>query len=437
MAEHLQTTNSSITWIVKDHSNAYIKKVNGNIYLFNGSDSLEKIAGYGFMKQMTLSRDSQFLLFINRELNIVKHHLRTGKTDTIPVMEKLEPTGFLYFNPRDLADDGKGNIWIASQNGVLRYDSRSDSLYVYTTSHGLANNFTYSLCADKKKRVWVASLGGIDWFDEDRNVFKNVAMYPSSTYMDSYGSAAETKDGTIFFLAGNTLFLVNPDQYFLRPSYPYQLSLNELQVNGETISFNATERLQHLRPNQNRLAFRFGLLNFTPHNDVAYHYYLEGIEKDWVENKDRSIVTYSALSPGRYILHIKATDASGNLISKEQSISFRIHASFWQTIWFRILSALMIAGILYLLYNYRQRKQKEKELQKMLIAESRFLNLRLQMNPHFLFNSLNSIQHLIVTQQHAKAYQYLTLFSHLLRSVLQYAERDFTGCRIAYAENVS
>jgi LytS/YehU family sensor histidine kinase len=61
----------------------------------------------------------------------------------------------------------------------------------------------------------------------------------------------------------------------------------------------------------------------------------------------------------------------------------------------------------------------------MLMAESRFVNLRLQMNPHFLFNSLNSIQHLVVTQQHAKAYQYLTLFSHLLRSVLQHAEKDF------------
>jgi LytS/YehU family sensor histidine kinase len=59
------------------------------------------------------------------------------------------------------------------------------------------------------------------------------------------------------------------------------------------------------------------------------------------------------------------------------------------------------------------------------MAESRFLNLRLQMNPHFLFNSLNSIQHLVVTKQDAKAYQYLTLFSHLLRSVLQNSERDF------------
>ncbi|HEX5652653.1 MAG TPA: histidine kinase, partial [Chitinophagaceae bacterium] len=61
----------------------------------------------------------------------------------------------------------------------------------------------------------------------------------------------------------------------------------------------------------------------------------------------------------------------------------------------------------------------------MKMAESKFLNLRLQMNPHFLFNSLSSIQHLIVSQQTAKAYKYLTVFSNFLRSLLKYAEKNF------------
>lgn len=59
------------------------------------------------------------------------------------------------------------------------------------------------------------------------------------------------------------------------------------------------------------------------------------------------------------------------------------------------------------------------------MAESKFSNLRLQMNPHFLFNSLSSIQHLIVSQQTNKAYKYLTLFSNFLRSLLNYAEKNF------------
>lgn len=72
-------------------------------------------------------------------------------------------------------------------------------------------------------------------------------------------------------------------------------------------------------------------------------------------------------------------------------------------------------------------KKNEKELMELNIkmAESKFLNLRLQMNPHFLFNSLSSIQHLIVSQQTTKAYKYLTIFSNFLRSLLNYAEKNF------------
>lgn len=69
---------------------------------------------------------------------------------------------------------------------------------------------------------------------------------------------------------------------------------------------------------------------------------------------------------------------------------------------------------------------REKLMQlNVKMAESKFMNLRLQMNPHFLFNSLSSIQHLIVSNQTTKAYKYLTIFSNFLRSLLNYAEKNF------------
>jgi LytS/YehU family sensor histidine kinase len=72
-------------------------------------------------------------------------------------------------------------------------------------------------------------------------------------------------------------------------------------------------------------------------------------------------------------------------------------------------------------------QESERELMKLNVkmAESRFQNLRLQMNPHFLFNSLSSIQHLIVSQQTNRAYRYLTIFSNFLRTLLKYADKNF------------
>lgn len=72
-----------------------------------------------------------------------------------------------------------------------------------------------------------------------------------------------------------------------------------------------------------------------------------------------------------------------------------------------------------------KKSREELMLLNVKLAETKFLNLRLQMNPHFLFNSLSSIQHLIVSQQTTKAYRYLTVFSNFLRSLLNFAERNF------------
>ena len=72
-----------------------------------------------------------------------------------------------------------------------------------------------------------------------------------------------------------------------------------------------------------------------------------------------------------------------------------------------------------------KKSRDELMLLNVKLAETKFLNLRLQMNPHFLFNSLSSIQHLIVSQQTTKAYRYLTVFSNFLRSLLNFAEKNF------------
>lgn len=72
-----------------------------------------------------------------------------------------------------------------------------------------------------------------------------------------------------------------------------------------------------------------------------------------------------------------------------------------------------------------KKSREELMLLNVKMAETKFLNLRLQMNPHFLFNSLSAIQHLIVSQQTTKAYRYLTVFSNFLRSLLNFAEKNF------------
>jgi putative methionine-R-sulfoxide reductase with GAF domain len=69
----------------------------------------------------------------------------------------------------------------------------------------------------------------------------------------------------------------------------------------------------------------------------------------------------------------------------------------------------------------QQAERKLADLNSKMM-EAKFMNLRLQMNPHFLFNTLTSIQYLVVSGQVNKAIKYLNVFSGFLRDLLQFAE---------------
>lgn len=120
------------------------------------------------------------------------------------------------------------------------------------------------------------------------------------------------------------------------------------------------------------------------------------------------------LHDGKVIGIIDSENKKKNFYNREQ-----LHA-------LQTIASLSSAKILRAMAMDAMKKSKAELLElNVKMAESKFLNLRLQMNPHFLFNSLSSIQHLIVSQQTTKAYKYLTVFSNFLRSLLHYAEENF------------
>ena len=164
-------------------------------------------------------------------------------------------------------------------------------------------------------------------------------------------------------------------------------------------------------------------------------YRLNGFDEDWKIPAASGQVVYSNLPPGQYDFEIKASQDGISWQHAPYPVSFHVGKPWWKQTWFRLLSLAIITGGAFFAFNYSRKRKEEKinrlrnrmELMElnMKMAESRFSNLRLQMNPHFLFNSLSSIQHLIVSQQTTKAYKYLTLFSNFLRSLLNFAEKNF------------
>nr|MBA2250242.1 histidine kinase [Chitinophagaceae bacterium] len=162
-------------------------------------------------------------------------------------------------------------------------------------------------------------------------------------------------------------------------------------------------------------------------------YKLVGIDKGWVYAANRTTAYYTQLPPGKYNFFVKAINNDGLQGPAMQLLTIVIIPAWYQTWWFKILGILVILSLVYIFYRQRIEEEKAKgfakssvaelkqvkaEFEKQ-IAETEMVALRAQMNPHFIFNVLNSINKYILENDSVKASHYLTQFSRLIRQVLE------------------
>ncbi|MEJ7682326.1 MAG: histidine kinase [Segetibacter sp.] len=181
---------------------------------------------------------------------------------------------------------------------------------------------------------------------------------------------------------------------------------------------------------QNFLTFEFAALEYNITEKLQYRYKLEGLNENWVNAGNDNVATYTRISPGHYTLMINATNTAGKWSSHIKTLSVIIEPPFWKTWWFTALWVLAVAGIIYLIIINRIKKVRKEEQQKAAFereaSELKAEALRAQMNPHFIFNCLNSIKALIQEDNKQQAVTYLTTFSKLIRNQLNTAQREIS-----------
>lgn len=189
---------------------------------------------------------------------------------------------------------------------------------------------------------------------------------------------------------------------------------------------------------ENFFALRFSALNFE--GNTLYRYKLEGIDPDWVYAGKRNMAYYTDLSPGTYTFRVRASVGIYANDDRETTLQIVIIPPYWKTWWFRVLVLFALVCAAYWLHQNRlQRikdkaelkqketalKQKEAEAAQLRaefqqkIAETELAALRAQMNPHFIFNCLNSLNLYILENKADLASDYLQRFSRLIRLVLE------------------
>jgi ligand-binding sensor domain-containing protein len=350
--------------------------------------------------------------------------------------EKYFKTDQLYC----ILQEDEEHFWVGTGNsGLYLFNKKNISIKAnYTEKNGLSNNFIYGILKDNSGKLWMSTNRGISVFDPTLKQFRNYDINDGLQSNEFNGGAYfKTKENELLFGGINGFNIIEPDKIPFN-SYKPIANITNIRTDNSTYNlfqYTAQKKRLRLSNSENNIAFEFASSDYanTPKN--MFEYKLDGYEQNWIRT-NRNFVSYTKLPPGNYTFFVRASNNDGVWSVQPASFSFRIRPMIWQTWWFRI-----IAGIFLLIYGYRfvtQRIQmarmKEKEQSQLVrqkaeyekqLAEIKLKALVAQMNPHFVFNCMNSIQAMILSDQNMQASTYLTKLSRLVRSVLENSVKTF------------
>jgi ligand-binding sensor domain-containing protein/two-component sensor histidine kinase len=338
------------------------------------------------------------------------------------------PVKNLYVNK--IIADAKGNTWIATQGkGLLQCLVKNNRLVLikqYNAQNGLPSDNALSVIADKNDNIWLGDYMSVSVLvnpgANEQLVTFNEKDGLLSTYYQTL-KLEKQKNGRIWGLTTMGMFSFNPDSINHNPLPPVLL-LEKITVSGDdaesSIAGNGDVDLSY---KFNSLRFYFTAVSLSDPSKIRYAYRLKEVDSNWRYTNER-VVNLNFLAPGSYTFELIASNNSNVWTKSPATYRFTILPPFWKTLWFRILAAALVAGLLYFIFKRRLQAVRAKAAIRQQMAELEGKALRAQMNPHFIFNSLNAIQKLIVVQDMEASYNYLSKFSKLLRLVLDNSDKN-------------
>ncbi|TMI84870.1 MAG: hypothetical protein E6H10_05005 [Bacteroidetes bacterium] len=332
--------------------------------------------------------------------------------------------------------------WVSEVNNLVHYNKEFRVVKAYGAGDGYSAPML-TMRFDNYGNLWFANMSKeIGRLNTATGIFSTFSETDGYQKMDFYWTNAPiTKDvrGDLYFGIGakwgtgdlnGGLDRVSLERFSSATSAVY---LNALSINQKPFSlYTQVNELGELslKYDQNTISIEAGIIDYySKKGKIRYKLGQNGKEGDWQYPPDY-IIRYESLSPGSYRLAVQSSNNSNEFNSPEKILLINISPAFWNTWWFRVIAVCCLIGIVYGILRWRlQQKfrqqlahsEKEKqiaELQRQK-TEMEMQALRAQMNPHFIFNSLNSINRFILQNNRAQASEYLTKFSKLVRMILQ------------------
>jgi ligand-binding sensor domain-containing protein len=323
-----------------------------------------------------------------------------------------------FQNGQKFGEDQNGNIWVTTYgNGIYVYNN-DKIIKTISTKDGLASNYVKAIVFDSAGNAWAGTDNGLS----------KISLAENKCFIQNFDERHGLISKQIVSLAikGNKLWagtdvglcLINTDQLKSNNSLP-PVFISAIYVNDSLI-----KNTGQLPYNFNNFRFRLQGLTFKD-NKTRFKYRLIGSDTNWSISESPDVIITN-IPPGSYSFEAKAINADGVASDKAAVFLFTVLNPFWRTWWFILMEILTVGGLITFFVRLRlnviKRREEEKAGIHKMITEYQMTALRAQMNPHFVFNAINSIQDFVLDSKPKQAYDYLTSFASLIRMVLNNAK---------------
>lgn len=389
------------------------------------------------------------------------------------IIEDTKVPGKLYYNfsrPDDFSDPGEVfvyNVFIDSKNRVwFGTDGKGISVYEngkfksYSNFDNGRGKVVYSITEDKSGNIWFSTLShGIYRFDGKK--FKNIGIKEGLRELEIAGVTTDN-EGNIVVVHSRGIDVINPRNFELEyiggeaglenidcdlnslttdrkgniwigsqkgliRFYNYKKGVSKYPLTNIRKIYTFMKPGRGIRDsvfeyNQNQISIEFIGLWFNNPEAVVYRYRLFGYSDQWLLTHDR-IVTFPNLPPGNYKFELEASNNNRFVNPYTTSYSFKIRKPIWKEGWFILLIVVLLASAIVVVVRDREKRWRHFESIEKEKMQYQYETLKSQINPHFLFNSFNTLI-TIIDDDKDKAIDYVETLSDYFRSMLQYRDMD-------------
>jgi hypothetical protein len=319
---------------------------------------------------------------------------------------------------QDIAGDSQGNLFLLISNrGLITINSHQMIPKLYSTTDGLISDLVKYGCVDHGT-YWFSTESGLMAFDYESERFysfekeQDGKLFNYRLFTDNKGNISQN-------LYPNQIITMDRKSILAEKTIA-NIYLKEIKLSGKIIPIDSLLSVPY---HQNNVVLLFGNMGSSELSNKEFQYCIN--DQSWQALENSTIHLYN-LMPGTY--RIKVT----NKYDKDKVFlsTIEVIPPWWKTTYFYValLSFILISG--YIAYSLRissvREEEQEKNVLKQRIAEIEMTALRTQMNPHFIFNCLNSINRFILVNDTDAASEYLTKFSRLIRMILDGSRENFT-----------